>query len=92
MQSTRQQSLNLNHIFRFCSFLSPKSIFSGLEERFKDQLDAVRLQYPSEAVRVTEGPLVVHWEDGIQMLRDAGHEVCLCAREREKSFSLCICG
>ncbi|CAN0381171.1 unnamed protein product [Pylaiella littoralis] len=52
-----------------------KSIFSGLEERFKDQLDAVRLQYPSEPVRVTEEPLVVHWEDGIQMLRDAGHEM-----------------
>ncbi|CAM9440522.1 unnamed protein product [Ectocarpus sp. 4 AP-2014] len=51
-----------------------KSIFSGLEERYKDQLDAVRLQYPSTAVRVTEEPLVVHWEDGIQMLRDAGHE------------------
>ncbi|CAM9909829.1 unnamed protein product [Scytosiphon promiscuus] len=51
-----------------------KSIFSGLESRFKDQLDAVRLQYPSEAVRVTDEPLIVHWEDGIQMLRDAGHE------------------
>ncbi len=54
---------------------SCQSIFSGLEERFADQLAAVRLQYPSEAVRVTEDPLVVHWEDGIQMLRDAGHEV-----------------
>ncbi|CAM9895555.1 unnamed protein product, partial [Hapterophycus canaliculatus] len=36
-----------------------KSIFSGLESRFKDQLDAVRVQYPSEAVRVTDEPLVV---------------------------------
>ena len=35
----------------------------------------MRSQYPSAPVRVTEEPLVVHWEDGIQMLRDAGHEV-----------------
>eukprot|EP00903_Cladosiphon_okamuranus_P012906 g12050.t1 len=52
-----------------------KSIFSGLEERFQDQLAAVRLQYPSEPVRVTEEPLVVHWEDGIRMLREAGHQM-----------------
>ncbi|CAM9750858.1 unnamed protein product [Ascophyllum nodosum] len=52
-----------------------KTIFSGLEQRFEKELEAVRLQYPSEAVAFTEEPLVVHWEDGIKMLRDAGHKV-----------------
>ena len=53
-----------------------QTIFSGLEQRFEKELEAVRLQYPSEAVAFTEEPLVVHWEDGIKMLRDAGHKVC----------------
>ena len=60
---------------RFVPFLSCQSIFAGLEERHGKELKAVRSQYPSEPVRVTEEPLIVHWEDGIQMLRDAGHEV-----------------
>lgn len=46
-----------------------------MEARFQGELEAVRSQYPSEVVRVTDEPLIVHWEDGIQMLRDAGHEV-----------------
>lgn len=69
-----------------------QSIFSGLEERFKDQLAAVRLQYPSEPVRVTEEPLVVHWEDGIRMLRDAGHEVCPSVESVAKvCLRACVC-
>lgn len=34
-----------------------------------------RAQYPSEPVRFTEEPLILHWGEGMQMLRDAGHEV-----------------
>lgn len=52
-----------------------QNIFSGLEERYEKEVEAVRMQYPSEPVSITDEPLVVHWEDGIQMLRDAGHEV-----------------
>lgn len=57
------------------SWSSEQHIFSGLEERFGAELGAVRTQFPSEPVRFTDDPLVVHWEDGIKMLREAGHEV-----------------
>eukprot|EP00904_Undaria_pinnatifida_P002120 jgi/Undpi1/11909/HiC_scaffold_4.g01608.m1 len=52
-----------------------KSVFAGLESRYGSEINAVRSQYPSEPVRTTDEPLVVHWEDGIKMLRDAGHEM-----------------
>ncbi|CAM9806360.1 unnamed protein product, partial [Choristocarpus tenellus] len=51
-----------------------KHIFGGMEERFGAELKAIREQYPSEAVVFTEEPVVVHWEDGIKMLREAGHQ------------------
>lgn len=57
--------------------MSRQSVFAGLESRYGSEINAVRSQYPSEPVRTTDEPLVVHWEDGIKMLRDAGHEVRL---------------
>ncbi|CAM9298818.1 unnamed protein product [Discosporangium mesarthrocarpum] len=51
-----------------------KHVFTGLEERFGTELKAIREQFPSEPVAFSEEPLVVHWEDAIQMLREAGHE------------------
>ena len=35
-----------------------------------------RAQYPSDPVKFTEKPLILHWGEGMQMLKDAGHEVC----------------
>jgi hypothetical protein len=34
-----------------------------------------RAQYPSDPVKFTEEPLILHWGEGMQMLRDAGVEV-----------------
>lgn len=34
-----------------------------------------RQQYPSERPRVTAEPCVVHWEEAMQLLRDAGEDV-----------------
>ena len=49
-----------------------KHIFEGLEERYAKELVAIREQYFSEPVAFTEKPCVLHWPDGIAMLRDAG--------------------
>ena len=34
-----------------------------------------RAQYPSDPVQFTADPLILHWGEGMQMLKDAGHEV-----------------
>jgi hypothetical protein len=52
-----------------------RHIFTGLEERYAEELAVIRAQYPSEPVQFTDRPLVIHWAEGMQMLRDAGHEV-----------------
>jgi hypothetical protein len=52
-----------------------RHIFTGLEERYAEELAIIRAQYPSEPVQFTDKPLVIHWAEGMQMLRDAGHEV-----------------
>jgi len=49
-----------------------KHMFTSLEERLPAELAAVRAQYYSEPVAFTEEPCIVHWEDGIAMLRAAG--------------------
>lgn len=52
-----------------------RHIFEGLESRFSKELAVVREQYPSDPVRFTKDPLIIHWWDAIAMLREAGHEV-----------------
>ena len=52
-----------------------KHIFQGLETRHASLLQTVRSQYHSEPVQFTAEPCVVHWEDAICMLREAGNEV-----------------
>ena len=52
-----------------------RHIFDGLEKRYARELEVIRQQYPSEPVRFTEEPLIIHWPEGMQMLRDAGQEV-----------------
>jgi aspartyl-tRNA synthetase len=52
-----------------------KAIFEGLERDFSKELAAVRDQYPSEPVVVSEEPVVIHFADAIAMLRDSGVDV-----------------
>lgn len=51
-----------------------RHIFNGLEEKYAKELEVIREQYPSEPVIFTEKPLIIHWHDGIQLLREAGIE------------------
>ena len=53
-----------------------RHIFEGLESRFAEELAVIRTQYPSEPVQFTDKPLIIHWAEGMQMLRDAGFQVC----------------
>lgn len=67
IESHYNETLNVVHkIFR--------RIFSDLEASYGLELSLIRSQYPSSDVTITESPVIIHWKDGIQMLRDAGHE------------------
>jgi len=59
-----------------------RHIFNGLESRYATELAVVRQQYPSSPVRFTEEPLVIHWPDAMQMLRDANQLVGLSSSYR----------
>lgn len=50
-----------------------KAIFEGLETECADLLESVRAQFPSEPVVIGDAPVVLHFEDALQLLRDAGH-------------------
>lgn len=52
-----------------------RHIFEGLESRFAKELRIVRQQYPSQPVQFTADPLILHWPEAIQLLREAGHPV-----------------
>jgi aspartyl/asparaginyl-tRNA synthetase len=52
-----------------------RHIFDGLEERYPKELAVIRLQYPSEPVKFTAEPLILHWGEGMSMLKEAGNEV-----------------
>jgi aspartyl-tRNA synthetase len=49
-----------------------KHIFNGMEERYSVELAVVRQQYASQPVRFTDKPCIVHWDEGMKMLQDAG--------------------
>jgi len=51
-----------------------KHIFTGMEDRFAGELAVVREQYASAPVRFTDEPCILHWDEGMQMLQDAGEE------------------
>lgn len=51
-----------------------KHIFTGMEERYSKELALVRQQYASAPVRFTDKPCILHWDEGMQMLKDAGQE------------------
>lgn len=49
-----------------------KYIFQGLETRHAQELSIIRTQYYSEPVVFTDEPCVIHWPDGMDMLRSKG--------------------
>ena len=51
-----------------------QDIFIGLESRFSAELAVIRHQYPSSPVVFTEKPLIIHWQDGLKLLRSNGIE------------------
>lgn len=51
-----------------------KHIFTGMEERFTKELAIVRKQYDSAPVRFTDEPCIVHWDEGMKLLQEAGEE------------------
>jgi aspartyl-tRNA synthetase len=52
-----------------------KHIFENLEILYKNELSVIRMQYPSSPVQFTDEPLIIHWEEGMKMLTDAGHDI-----------------
>lgn len=49
-----------------------RHIFNGLEARYGKELEIIRQQYPSEPVKFTEEPLIIHWWEAMEMLKEAG--------------------
>ncbi|KAL5704742.1 aspartate--tRNA ligase [Ranunculus cassubicifolius] len=51
------------------------AIFDGLKERCKKELEAIGKQYPFEPLKYLRKSLVLTFQEGIQMLKEAGIEV-----------------
>jgi aspartyl-tRNA synthetase len=49
-----------------------KAIFEGLEAECSDLLTSVRAQFPSSKPVISDEPVVLHFDDALQLLRDAG--------------------
>lgn len=52
-----------------------KHIFNNLETRWGKELAVIRKQYHSEPLTFTDEPCVVHWNEGMNMLQEAGHDM-----------------
>jgi aspartyl-tRNA synthetase len=52
-----------------------RDIFNGLEENYSTELEIIRQQYPSEPVEFTDKPCIIHWDEGMKMLKDDGNDV-----------------
>ena len=52
-----------------------RTIFDGLETRYSKELQVIREQYPSEPVKFTDKPLILHWHEAMAMLKEAGQDV-----------------
>ena len=50
-------------------------IFDGLNERFRDEIEAVRRQFPFEDLKYNKPSLRLTWPDIIALLREAGEEI-----------------
>ena len=51
------------------------NIFNGLEKNYSKELSIIREQYPSEPLIFTETPLIIHWNEGMELLRASGENV-----------------
>lgn len=49
-----------------------RTIFAGLETDYAKELTEVRARFPSEPPRIPEEPLVIRFDDALEMLRSAG--------------------
>jgi len=52
-----------------------RTIFDGLESRYSKELQVIREQYPSEPVKFTDKPLILHWHEAMAMLKESGQDV-----------------
>lgn len=52
-----------------------RTIFDGLESRYSKELQVIREQYPSDPVKFTDKPLILHWHEAMAMLKESGQEV-----------------
>lgn len=52
-----------------------KHIFDGLEKNFAKELAVIRKQYYSEPVVFTEKPCVIHWGEGVEILKNLGYDM-----------------
>jgi len=52
-----------------------KHIFEGLEARYATEMAVIREQYHSEPVQFTDEPCIIHWDEGIAMIKEAGFDV-----------------
>jgi len=50
-------------------------IFDGLNERYRDEIEAVRSQYPFEDLKYKNPSLRITFQEGMALLREAGYEV-----------------
>jgi aspartyl-tRNA synthetase len=65
--------LHYNEVIKVLHYLFFE-IFEGLETRYAAELEIIRQQYPSSKPRITKEPCIVHWEDAMAMLEEAGEE------------------
>uniref|UniRef100_A0A7E4UTF2 Aspartate--tRNA ligase, cytoplasmic n=1 Tax=Panagrellus redivivus TaxID=6233 RepID=A0A7E4UTF2_PANRE len=49
-------------------------IFRHLQTNYGSEIEAVRKQYPSEPFLFTEKPLILHFTEGVKLLKEAGVE------------------
>jgi nondiscriminating aspartyl-tRNA synthetase len=47
-------------------------IFKHLQKNYNDEIETVRKQYPSEPFIFNEKPLILHFAEGVKILREAG--------------------
>lgn len=52
-----------------------KHIFNGLEAQYPRELAIIREQYPSEPVEFTDEPLILHWHEAMNILKENNVEV-----------------
>lgn len=50
-------------------------IFSGIKTQYSKELATINRQYPFEEFKFPEKPLILEFQEGIKMLREAGVEI-----------------